>query len=761
MVICLMAFSALTGQGTKLRLTTTVDGISREYFLHIPSSYDGKQAVPLVFMLHGTGGDGEKMYNISGWAEVAEKENLIAVFPSSMRYKIVDDGEEKTTTKWNTLPDASWYLQPGQTGQDDIKFLRKVLREVTAAYKIDLNRMYLNGFSNGGQMAAKCSIEMSDLLAAVCMNAGSFYLDTVYIPSRKIPVLYQVGNADYGPGNVGPEIPLSYFDTLLSTPNLPYFGGRLYRTARNITRNFSLKSEHTIVGDTNNAMIATYLPIDIQDKHELKFIFVKGLAHSYPDWAAAEHWKWMRQYTRDNSAPTAFTLTTNQGYGGGSYDEGKVLHIWSKQIDGKVFTHWSGDISYLESPNEYHSVVNMPGRNISVTANYADLLPEMELNAYTIQGAQRIKKFYAYVPSDKNKIKGIVWFFHGTNGNALNMISDPDTRQMINLLMVNNYGIVALTSEESEYDIDFNNDGFLRWSYGVDSTLVDIANVRIIRDTLINRNLFDHNTQHAAIGWSAGGAFTEFIANTLGWKAAINHTSPGNEELSKNPLILVPYLASINENDFNPGVGQQGNAEARANVQNYLNRGACAILHEQLKAPLFPERFDRSDLISESLSRDIFDEIKKNNGLDADNYLKGLASQITDVVLMNPGKFPVILGLSNAQRAAVVKQIEVTNAEHSLKADINYMSLKLIEEGCGVSTGTQNKEHPQAIKIWPNPVGSVLHLEGNSGEWNLLNSHGNRLRSGLNSDIDFSGLHEGLYFIRTNGATFKVLKMNP
>ena len=41
-------------------------------------------------------------------------------------------------------------------------------------YKVDAKRIYLNGFSNGGQMAAKCAIEMSDVLAAVCSNASAF-----------------------------------------------------------------------------------------------------------------------------------------------------------------------------------------------------------------------------------------------------------------------------------------------------------------------------------------------------------------------------------------------------------------------------------------------------------------------------------------------------------------------------------------------------------------------------------------------------------
>ncbi len=758
--ICFLMVSGflMAQPGNKIRMTTQVDGKNREYYLHIPSSYDGQTAVPMVFMLHGTSGDGEKMYETSGWAELAEKENLIAVFPSSLRYKIVDGGEEKTTTKWNTLLDASWYLQPGETGADDIKFLRKVVSEVSANYNINENKIYLNGFSNGGQMAAKCAIELSDLLAAVCMNAGSFFLDTVYVPNRKIPLLYQVGNMDYGPGNVGPEIPLAYFDSLISTPDLPFFNGKLYRTARNITRNFSLKTEHSIVGDTNTVVIATYLPIDPQDSHELKYTYVKGLAHSYPNWAPSEHWNWMKKYTRDSGTPTGNLLTTQQGYGGGIYEPGKEIHIWSRQIDGKVFTHWSGDSSFLETPNEYHSRLIMPDRDITVAANYADLQPDMVMKVYNTMGKERMKRFYAYAPADKSSIRGVVWFFHGTNGNALSLISDPDTRQMIQLLMVHNYAVVALTSEESEFNIDFDNDGNLRWSYGIDSSLVDIANVRAIRDTLINRNFFDHITPHAAIGWSAGGAFTEFIANTLGWKAAINHTSSGNEILSKNPLVVVPYLVSINENDNNPGVGPQGNANARIYVQNYLDRGACARLHEQLEAPLYAQRFDRSPLIDESLSVQIFNEIKNNNALDSNHFLKIRPGQLAVFVAANPSGFPVILSLSPEQRNAVLKQLEVTYADHSFKADINGMSLKFIENGCGPVSSTSDPKSISEISLWPNPASQFIHLDGYAGPWELTGLFGQSIKRGKTTDIDISSLEPGIYFLRTQQATLKVLK---
>ena len=87
----------------KNRFTTLIDGLEREYYVHVPKSYAASSAVPLVFMLHGTSGNGEEFYINSGWKEVGETNNLITVFPSSWRYCIIDeDGVRKTTTKWNS-----------------------------------------------------------------------------------------------------------------------------------------------------------------------------------------------------------------------------------------------------------------------------------------------------------------------------------------------------------------------------------------------------------------------------------------------------------------------------------------------------------------------------------------------------------------------------------------------------------------------------------------------------------------------------------
>jgi polyhydroxybutyrate depolymerase len=282
----------------KNKFTTKVDGDTRAYIVHVPEGYTLTTPTKVVFMLHGTSQTGETMYEKSGWKEVGEDENIITVFPTSWKYCINQPGEpSRTTTKWNTPPDAEWTFCAGEIPRDDIKFLKKIITELRSKFNIDTSKVYLIGFSNGGQMAAKCSIKMSDVLAAVISNAISFYKDTTYIPLRKLPVGYQVGNEDYGPGNTGPTRALNTFDSLLRTP-----GTDAYKTARLYIQNFGLDTTFVMTGNNATAKTASYAAPGGNPLNIFSFVLVKDLKHAYPNgdnhWmeAARVHWLWLRQF---------------------------------------------------------------------------------------------------------------------------------------------------------------------------------------------------------------------------------------------------------------------------------------------------------------------------------------------------------------------------------------------------------------------------------------------------------------------------------
>ena len=72
----------------------------RNFLIHVPAKYTGQEEVPLLLMLHGSSGSGEKFYNISGWVEKADEEGFIAVFPTGLAYPI--EGTNRTSTKWSS-----------------------------------------------------------------------------------------------------------------------------------------------------------------------------------------------------------------------------------------------------------------------------------------------------------------------------------------------------------------------------------------------------------------------------------------------------------------------------------------------------------------------------------------------------------------------------------------------------------------------------------------------------------------------------------
>ncbi len=282
----------------KNEVTTMVDGLEREYIVSVPMGYDGSAEFPVVFMLHGTGGDGQKFYNISGWKELGEKENIITVFPSSLSKCIIDDGEQKTISKWNCLPVRNWHYCSKVTPPDDIKFLSQVIDEIESKYKIDDKRIYFVGFSNGGQMCAKLSIQLGNRIAAIVESAASFSIDTTYNPVRKMPITYQMGNGDYGPGNVGPFIPLSELDSLLTLTDR-----RLYTITQTNIKSFDLNPNYTITGDTNKVVVATYTPNDGNTTNNFNLALIKDLTHMYPNgvnhWmhGAQVNWNWLKQFS--------------------------------------------------------------------------------------------------------------------------------------------------------------------------------------------------------------------------------------------------------------------------------------------------------------------------------------------------------------------------------------------------------------------------------------------------------------------------------
>lgn len=282
----------------KNRFTLQIQGDTREYYVHVPAAYSPSESVPMVFMMHGTSGDGEKFYDNSGWKEVGEAENILTVFPSSWHYCIIDDDTGlANTTKWNIYRGGFTYCS-GETPRDDIQFIRMIIDDLNERFSIDNKRIYVVGFSNGGQMSGRCAVEMGDVFAAACANGGFLPADTVVPIIRNLPMLYQVGNKDdrYLPDTVS-EISMDAFNEILDTTTF------IQRQIQTYLSSFGIDNSYIVQGSEATQLVASYPVAPSSPERVFHFSLVKDMFHVYPNgenhWmeGAVIQWEWMSQFS--------------------------------------------------------------------------------------------------------------------------------------------------------------------------------------------------------------------------------------------------------------------------------------------------------------------------------------------------------------------------------------------------------------------------------------------------------------------------------
>lgn len=85
-LISILAATALITSGysqTFISQTIQQDGLIREYSIYVPASYDGTTNFPLLFNLHGGGGDIASQIAIADMSPIADTANFIVVYPQA------------------------------------------------------------------------------------------------------------------------------------------------------------------------------------------------------------------------------------------------------------------------------------------------------------------------------------------------------------------------------------------------------------------------------------------------------------------------------------------------------------------------------------------------------------------------------------------------------------------------------------------------------------------------------------------------------
>ena len=332
-----------------------------------------------------------------------------------------------------------------------------------------------------------------------------------------------------------------------------------------------------------------------------------------------------------------YTLTVNNGYGSGTYTAGDTVNIWAKEFPtNTVYDKWTGDVTPLEMPSEWHTTLVMPASNVNVTANFKAFTP-FAIAFDSIQGQVIKKPVYYYFPAN---YYGVIYFFHGTGGHASNWINSLEYRQMINQAVADSFAFIVTEADEATTGIDANGDGKLRWStYPIDSvTNVDMANIKIITDSFINRGYMNRNTKRFSIGMSNGGAYSASCSYLFGFNAGISYCAQGLVPVFA--ASTVPFQFCMAKYDANENVGPVGNANALSNANQLKSRGICSRYYLHDRSPVYPERFMRISGVTLAKSQGVLNDLVSNGMVDANHYLTLLPDTIVSRYLAAPSLFP-------------------------------------------------------------------------------------------------------------------------
>ncbi|HWM12479.1 MAG TPA: hypothetical protein VNO82_24170 [Solirubrobacteraceae bacterium] len=266
--------------------TVEVDSHPRRYVVYVPARR--LPAAPVVLMFHGSSGTGELFLRTSGWREQADRTGLIAVFPTALRYRVIDSG--RRVTKWNEFDLGTKITDERPPGYplgapmpaDDVGFVDEIVGDLDRRLPIDRRRVYASGFSNGANFAARLTVDRANRLAAAGYSAGG--LVDAHATDRPVPTSVTVGSEDDRilEGTGLEELPLDPVEILSSPVTGPFLDAHL--------QTLGLDPADRADFTRPRSTLLRWPPTD----PTFSFRMIRGLGHRFPDGAAREFWKFFR-----------------------------------------------------------------------------------------------------------------------------------------------------------------------------------------------------------------------------------------------------------------------------------------------------------------------------------------------------------------------------------------------------------------------------------------------------------------------------------
>ncbi|MGE0130171.1 MAG: PHB depolymerase family esterase [Blastocatellales bacterium] len=172
MAICLLAitsnkFSGATlwqfrqSQSGAVNQTINVDGVERTAIIFPNTKPSPNTGAPLVLGFHGHGGTARF---------AARRWSLHTLWPEAVVVYL--QGLPTATSRDPEGARAGWQIAPGGQNDRDVRFVDVVIEQMLKQHKIDPNRIYAIGHSNGARFATVLWKSRGEKFAAFCSAAA-------------------------------------------------------------------------------------------------------------------------------------------------------------------------------------------------------------------------------------------------------------------------------------------------------------------------------------------------------------------------------------------------------------------------------------------------------------------------------------------------------------------------------------------------------------------------------------------------------------
>ena len=134
----------------------------------VPAAADGRE-LPLVFDLHGSGGNGESQAHSSRLAEVGAKDGFVVANPNGG--VTFPNAPEKYYWNIPGVPLSGVGDTPADA-PDDVQFISDSIDQIAVKPSIDQSRIYVTGMSGGARMASLFGCRLANRIAAIAPVSG-------------------------------------------------------------------------------------------------------------------------------------------------------------------------------------------------------------------------------------------------------------------------------------------------------------------------------------------------------------------------------------------------------------------------------------------------------------------------------------------------------------------------------------------------------------------------------------------------------------